>query len=228
MQGPIVNGVTIVICALIGNFLIRGLPARIEEIIKKAIGLCVLYLGISGALETQQFMLMIISMVVGSLLGELINIDRRMNNLGLWAEKKMGVGEGRFAKGFVTSSLLYCVGSMAIVGALRSGLQGNHDMLYAKSILDGVMAIVFGSTMGIGVAFSGLLVFLYEGSISLGAGLIKDLLTPEMITEVSAVGSLLIAALGLNFLEVKEIKVANMLPAVFIPALFFGVKAIFF
>lgn len=228
MLGPVVNGIVIIICALVGNFLIRGIPSRIEEMIRKAIGLCVVYLGISGVLETQHVMLLIISMVVGSILGELINIDRRMNNLGLWAEKKMGMGEGTFAKGFITSSLLYCVGSMAIVGALQSGLQGNHNMLYAKSILDGIMAIVFGSTMGIGVAFSGVLVFLYEGSISLGAGLVKDVLTQEMITELSAVGSLLIMALGLNFLEVKEIKVANMLPAMFIPVVFFAVSALCF
>jgi len=173
-------------------------------------------------------MLLIVSMVAGSIIGEWINIHKAMNQFGLWAEKKFGFGEGNFAKGFVTSSILFCTGSMAIVGAMQSGLAGNHEMLYAKSILDGVIAIIFASTMGIGVAFSALPVFLYEGAIALGAGYIKDWLTPEIITEMSAVGSLLIAALGFNFLEVKEIKVANMIPAIFLPWLFIAIETAFF
>lgn len=228
MLGPIVNGAVILICALAGRFLIKGLSSRFENTIKKAIGLCVIYIGIVGAMENERVMLLIISMVAGSIIGEWINIDQWMNRLGLWAEKKFGFGEGNFAKGFVSASILFCIGSMAIVGSMQSGLQGNHEMLYAKSILDGIMAIVFASTMGIGVAFSAVPVLLYEGAIALGAGLIKDLLTTEIITEMSAVGSLLIAALGFNFLEVREIKVANMIPAIFLPWLFIAVETAFF
>lgn len=227
MLGPIVNGVVIVICALAGKFLVKGLSGRFEEIIKKAIGLSIMYIGISGAMENKRVMLLIISMVAGSIIGEWINIDKGMNTLGLWAEKKFGFGEGNFAKGFVTASILFCTGSMAIVGAMQSGLQGNHEMLYAKSILDGVISIVFASTMGIGVAFSAIPVFLYEGAIALGAGYIKDWMTPEIITEMSAVGSLLIAALGFNFLEVKEIRVANMIPAIFLPWIFIAIETAF-
>ncbi|MEL7655521.1 MAG: DUF554 domain-containing protein, partial [Bacillota bacterium] len=232
MLGPVVNGVAIVICALIGIFVGRvfknGVPVRFEEIIKKAIGLSIMYIGISGAMENKRVMMLIISMVAGSIIGEWINIDKGMNSFGLWAERKFGFGEGNFAKGFVTASILYCTGSMAIVGAMNSGLQGNHEMLFAKSILDGVIGIVFASTMGIGVAFSAIPVFLYEGAIALGAGYIKDMLTTEIITEMSAVGSLLIAALGFNFLEIKEIKVANMIPAIFLPWLFIAVETAFF
>ncbi|MDD3169144.1 MAG: DUF554 domain-containing protein [Eubacteriales bacterium] len=228
MLGPIVNGVVIVLCALAGKFFVKGLSGRFEEIIKKAIGLSIMYIGISGAMDNKRVMLLIISMVAGSIIGEWINIDKGMNTLGLWAEKKFGFGEGNFAKGFVTASILFCTGSMAIVGAMQSGLQGNHEMLYAKSILDGVIAIVFASTMGIGVAFSAVPVFLYEGAIALGAGFIKDWLTPEIITEMSAVGSLLIAALGFNFLEIREIKVANMIPAIFLPWLFIAIETAFF
>ena len=228
MLGPIVNGVAIVICALAGRFLIKGLSGRFEVIIKKAIGLSIIYIGISGAMENRRIMLLIISMVAGSIIGEWIDIDRGMNRLSMWAEKKFGFGEGNFAKGFVTASILFCTGSMAIVGAMQSGLQGNHEMLYAKSILDGVISIVFASTMGIGVAFSAVPVFLYEGAIALGAGFIKDMLTAEIITEMSAVGSLLIAALGFNFLEVREIKVANMIPAIFLPWLFIAIETTFF
>ena len=227
MLGPIVNGVVIVICALAGRFFVKGLSGRFEDIIKKAIGLSIMYIGISGAMENKRVMLLIISMVAGSIIGEWINIHKGMNTLGLWAEERFGFGEGNFAKGFVTASILFCTGSMAIVGAMQSGLQGNHEMLYAKSILDGVISIVFASTMGIGVAFSAIPVFLYEGAIALGAGYIKDWLTPEIITEMSAVGSLLIAALGFNFLEVKEIRVANMIPAIFLPWLFIAIETAF-
>lgn len=228
MLGPIVNGVVIVICALAGKFFVRGLPVRFEEIIKKAIGLSIMYIGISGAMENRRVMLLIISMVAGSILGEWINIDKGMNRIGIWAEKKLGFGEGNFARGFVTASILFCTGSMAIVGAMQSGLQGNHEMLYAKSILDGIISIVFASAMGIGVAFSAIPVFIYEGGIALGAGYIKDWLTPEIITEMSAVGSLLIAALGFNFLGVREIKVANMIPAIFLPWIFIAIETAFF
>lgn len=224
MLGPIVNAVTIVICTLVGKFLVKGLNERYENIIKKAIGLAIIYIGIAGALENQRVMLLILSLVIGSIIGEWIDIDKGMNKLGNWAENKLGFKEGNFSKGFVNASLLFCTGSMAIVGAMDSGLQGNHEMLYAKSILDGVISIVFASSMGIGVAFAAIPVLLYEGAIALGAGLIKDLLTDEIIREMSAVGSLLIAAIGFNFLEVKEIKVANMIPAIFLPWLFIAVE----
>ena len=232
MLGVVVNTVTIIICALIGivvgRFFKNGLPVRFEEIIKKALGLSTIYIGIAGVMENKRVMLLIFSMVIGSIIGEAVNIDKGMNFLGLWAERKLGFSGGNFARGFVTASILYCTGSMAIVGSLNSGLQGNHEVLFAKSILDGAIGIVFGSTMGIGVAFSAVPVLLYEGTIALGAGLIKDVLTPEIIREMSAVGSLLIAAIGFNFLEIKEIKVANMIPAIFLPWLFIALQNAFF
>lgn len=232
MLGPIVNAAAIAICALIGMLMGKlfenGISSRFEDIIRKAIGLSIIYIGISGAMDSKHVMILIISMVVGSILGELINIDKGMNALGFWAEKKFGFGEGNFAKGFVTASILYCTGSMAIVGAMKSGLEGNYEMLFTKSILDAVTGVIFASTMGIGVAFSAVPVLLYEGAIALGAGFIKGWLTTEIIMEMSAVGSLLIAALGFNFLEVKEIKVANMIPAIFLPWLFLAIRGAFF
>ncbi len=224
MLGPVVNAIVIVICALIGRFLLKNLPERFEDIIKKAIGLSIIYVGISGALENKSVMLLIFSMVIGSVIGELLDIDRGMNLLGAWAEKKLGFSGGTFSKGFVTSSILFCTGSMAIVGGMNSGLLGNHDMLFTKSILDGVISIVFGSSMGIGVAFSAIPVLLYEGGIALGASAVKGWMTLEIITEMSAVGSLLIAAIGFNFLMVKQIKVANMIPAIFLPWLFIAIE----
>ena len=118
MLGPLVNGIVIIICALVGKFLVRGLPVRFEEIIKKAIGLSIMYIGVSGALENQRVMLLIISMVAGSIIGEWINIDKGMFNVGIWVEKRLGFAEGNFSKGFVTASILFCTGSMAIVGAM--------------------------------------------------------------------------------------------------------------
>jgi len=232
MLGPTVNAVVIVVCALVGSFLVRGLPARFEGIIKKAIGLSIIFVGIKGALDNQRVLLLIMSMVSGAVLGELINIDAFMNRLGLWAERRLGKavpggpsgstgGEGRsFSKGFVSASILFCTGSMAIVGSMQSGLLGNHEILFAKSILDGVISIVFGASMGIGVAFSAIPVFLYQGGIALASMAVKDLLTAEIIREMSAVGSLLIAAIGFNFLEIREIKVANLIPAIFIPLVY--------
>ncbi|GHV93699.1 membrane protein [Spirochaetia bacterium] len=195
--------------------------------IKKAIGLSIVFVGIRGALENEHILLLIMSMVAGAIIGELINIDKWMNRAGQWAEKKLGlapnpaensaVSKRSFSKGFVSASILFCTGSMAIVGSMQSGLQGNHETLFAKSILDGSISLVFGASLGIGVAFSALPVLLYEGAIVLASLAIRDYLTPEIIREMSAVGSLIIAGIGFNFLSIKEIKVANLIPAIFIP-----------
>lgn len=222
MLGPIVNAIAIVVCAILGKVLIKNFPERFETIIKQGIALALIYIGIAGAMESNAILTLILSMVLGAIIGEWIDINKAMNRVGKWAERKMGFSEGNFSKGFVMASILFCTGSMAIVGSLNSGLQGNHEMLYAKSILDGVISIVFASQLGIGVAFSAIPVLLYEGAIALGATFIKGWLTAQIITEMSAVGSLLIAAIGINFLGAssKEIKVANMIPAIFLPWLF--------
>ncbi|MDR3161468.1 MAG: DUF554 domain-containing protein [Spirochaetaceae bacterium] len=226
MLGPVVNTLVIVVCALAGCFLVRGIPARFEEIVKKAIGLSIVYVGIRGALDNEHILLLIMSMVGGALIGELINIDGLMNRFGLWAERRLGMGNGTFAKGFVSASILFCTGSMAIVGSMQSGLQGNHETLFAKSILDGSISIVFGASMGIGVVFSALPVLIYQGGIALAAMAVKDLLSAEIIREMSAVGSLLVAAIGFNFLSVKEIKVANLIPAIFIPWAYLALRGL--
>jgi uncharacterized membrane protein YqgA involved in biofilm formation len=247
MLGPSVNAIVIIVCALAGVFLVKGIPGRFEEIIKKAIGLSIIYVGIKGAFDNQRVLLLIMSMVSGAAIGELINIDGLMNRLGLWAERRIGktavkssgaIGtegsgtegsrtDGSFSKGFVTASILFCTGSMAIVGSMQSGLQGNHEILFAKSILDGAISIVFGASMGIGVVFSAIPVFVYQAGIALAAMAVKDILTPDIIREMSAVGSLLVAAIGFNFLGVKEIKVANFIPAIFIPLIYMSIEALF-
>jgi uncharacterized membrane protein YqgA involved in biofilm formation len=224
MLGPVVNAAAIVVCALVGRFLVWRIPERVEEIIKKAIGLAIVYVGLKGAMDNQRVLLLIMSMVIGAVIGELINIDRLMNRFGEWTERKLRMSGGTFAKGFVSASILFCTGSMAIVGSMQSGLQGNHETLFAKSILDGSISLVFGASMGIGVAFAAIPVLVYQAGIALASMAVKDLLSPELIREMSAVGSLLVAAIGFNFLGTKEIRVANLIPAIFVPMAYLGLE----
>jgi len=232
MLGPVVNAVAVVVCSLIGTFLIKGIPQRIEDIFKKAIGLSVIFIGIKGALDNEEILLLIMSMVFGALIGELIDIDKWMNKFGRWAESKLvrevsPDSKHSFSKSFVSASILFCTGSMSIVGSLQSGLQGKHQILFAKSVMDGSMSIVFGASLGIGTAFSAIPVLLYQGGIALASSLISDLLSPEIIREMSAVGGLVITGIGFNFLGVKEIKVANLIPAIFIPWVYLTVAGFF-
>jgi uncharacterized membrane protein YqgA involved in biofilm formation len=225
MTGPLLNAAVIVVCAIAGCFFIRGVPPRFEDILKKAIGLAIIYIGIKGALDNQRTLLLIMSLVAGALIGELINIDALMTRFGGWVEKKLFIGKalacsapgGGFSKGFVSASILFCTGSMAIVGSIQSGLRGNHELLFAKSILDGSISLIFGASMGIGVAFSAIPVLVYQGGLALLAGAVSAFLSDEIVREMSAVGSLLVAAIGFNFLGIKEIRVANLIPAMFIP-----------
>jgi Uncharacterized membrane protein, possible Na+ channel or pump len=185
------------------------------------IGLSVLVIGVSNALEFENLVVVIVSIVIGSIIGELIDINKRLNNLGDKLQSKFKNEEGNFSKGFVTASLVYCVGAMAIVGAIQSGLTGNHQTLYAKAVLDGITAIVFASTLGIGVMFSSLAVFLYQGIITIFASSLSLILTEIAINEISSVGGILIMAIGINLLGLKEIKIANMLPSIAIPLVYY-------
>lgn len=222
MIGTIVNSVAVVIGCLIG-FLIKGrLKTNISNTIMSGLGLCVLYIGVSGALKGEDTLLMIICILIGALIGELIDIDKWLSRLGEIIERKVNkVGKSNIAiaEGFVSASLLFCVGAMAIVGSLESGLRGNHDTLFAKSLLDGVTSIILTSTLGIGVIFSAVTIFIYQGLITLGAGMLANVLSESVINNMTAVGSLLIIGLGFNILGITKIKVANMLPAVILPVL---------
>lgn len=224
MLGTIVNAIAIVIGSFVGLILKGGIPDRYKNTLINSIALAILLIGIMGAIKTEDLLLLIFSLAIGSLIGEYIDIEKNLERFGDFIESKMASKEGGISKGFVTASLLYCVGSMSIVGALESGLMGNHQTLFAKSILDGILSIVFASTLGIGVMLSSVSVFIYQGSITIAATFIKIFLTPEVIAEVSAVGSVLIMALGINMLEIKKIKVGNMLPAIFIPFIFYIIK----
>lgn len=221
MLGTIVNCISIIVGCFIGGIAKGKISEKISTTIMNGLALCVIYIGVSGALKGTNTMLIIISIAVGAFVGEVIDLDKRLNNLGEYLEKKFSKGNGKvtIAEGFVTSSLLFCVGAMAIVGSLESGISGNHDTLFAKSMLDGISSIIFTSTLGYGVMLSVVTVLIYQGSITLFANQISVYLSDEVIVNMTAVGSLLILGLGLNMLKVTNIKVANLLPAILLPIL---------
>lgn len=222
MLGTIVNTVAVLVGGAMGLLLKKGLPEKLADTLMKGLGLCTLFLGISGSLKGENTLILILSMVVGTIIGEGVDLEDRLNRFGTWIEakvpKKSKDGKGMsIAEGFVSASLLFCVGAMAIVGSLQSGLQGDHAMLFNKSIMDFVAAVIFASTMGVGVLCSAALVFAYQGSITLLARWIAPLLTENVINEMTCVGSVIIIGLALNMLGVTKLKVMNYVPAIFIP-----------
>jgi len=230
MLGTIVNAGAIVLGSLIGLFLSRGIPDNYKEITLSAVGLAVVLIGVRSALVSESLMIVIFSMILGALIGEWIQIEKKLENFGRFLEKKIAAKSGdtsSFARGFVTASLVFCVGSMAIVGSLESGLTGNHQTLFAKSVLDGVASIVFSSAMGVGVMFSGLAVFIYQGLITLTAVFMKNFLVAETIGQMTSVGGLLIVAIGFNMLKITTIRVGNMIPAIFLPLLYYTARQLF-
>lgn len=222
LLGSLVNSAAIVLGGSIGLALKKGLSERLANAVMNALALCVLYIGISGMLKGENILITILSMVAGTLVGDGLELDRKINQLGDTVENMVASpDEGvSVSKGFVTASLLFCVGAMAIVGALQSGLTGNHDTLFAKSLIDGIAAIVMASSLGIGVLLSAGLILVYEGGISLFANVLSPLLTDSVINEMTCVGSLLIVGLALNMLKLTDLKIMNYAPAVLFPILF--------
>ena len=217
LLGTTVNAVAVITGGILGLLLKGGIPEKVKETVMNGLALCVLLVGISGSLKVNNLLLVIFSIAFGSIIGELIDFDKKLQNLGDGIEARFKGRGGRVSEGFVTSSLLFCVGAMAIVGSLESGLTNNHQTIFAKSMIDGITSIVFASTMGVGVLLSAISVFLYQGTITLCATSLKYLLVPSVIGDMTAAGSLLIIGLSLNMLKITKIKVANLLPAVFIP-----------
>lgn len=231
MLGTIVNALAVIGGCIIGLIVKEKLTEKMSNTIMSGLALCVLYIGISGALKGQDTLIIIICIAVGALVGEIIDIDKRLNDLGNFIENKINLKKKNkdsekisISEGFVTSSLLFCVGAMAVVGSLESGLQGNHSTLFAKSILDGVSSIIFASSIGIGVMLSSVAILVYQGSITLLAGCLSSVLTDTVIGNMSAIGSILIMGLGTNMIGASKIKVANLLPAIFLPIIIYLVQ----
>lgn len=222
LTGTIVNGLAIILASLIG-LLVRRIPEQMKQTIMQAIALAVIVLGIGMSLESEQFLIVIASLVIGGIIGEKINIEGGLNRVGVWLERRLGAKEeGSIAKAFVTTTLIYVVGAMAILGALDSGLRGDHAVLYTKSMLDGFSAIIFTSTLGIGVIFSAIPVMLYQGGIALLATQINqfvpEIVMNSFITEMTATGGVMIIAIGLNIAGLLQVRVANLLPSIAIVA----------
>ncbi len=216
MLGTLVNAGGIFVGGLLGLLLKKGIPEKMNDAIMKGVALCVLFIGLKGCLEGDNALIAILSMVLGAVTGTLLDLEKRLNSLGLYLERLFQSGNGSLANGFITASLLFCVGAMAVVGSLQSGLSGDHTTLFAKSLLDAISSIVFAASLGAGVLLSGVAVLLYQGAITLLAQALSPILSAAVIAEMTCVGSLLIIALSLNMLGITKIKVMNYLPAIFI------------
>ena len=226
MLGTVVNAAAILVGALLGRFLKAGLPEKIKSIILQAVGLVTILIGLKMVLEGRNILLIFGSMLAGAITGELLALEERLQKWGVALQRRFSSpGGDAFTQGFVTASLLFCVGAMAVMGALESGLTGKHTTLLAKSVLDGISSIMLSAVLGPGVAFAALPVFLYQGSITVLAGSMRPFFTEAVLAEMTATGGLLILGISLNILEIKQIKVGNLLPALlyaFVLALFFG------
>lgn len=221
-SGAVVNFIIVIICGFIGTLFKKGIPGKVKTALMNGMALCVIYIGISGTLEENaNIIVIIISMALGALIGELIDFDRIVNRIGEGLENKFAKGETKIAQGFVTATLLFCVGAMTVVGSIDSGISGDNTTLYSKSVIDGVSAIALASTFGIGVMLSAFSVLIIQGGITLLAVFIAPVLNETALAQMSIIGSLLIIALGLNMLGITKIKVMNYLPSIFLPLLIY-------
>ncbi|MCQ2478358.1 MAG: DUF554 domain-containing protein [Clostridia bacterium] len=218
-SSAVVNFILIVIGSLIGVLFNRRISERLNKILVTGMSLSVLYIGISGLIADDiNVLTVVLSFAVGSLLGELLNLDKHINTL---AEKVENRFNGtKISEGFVTGTLVFCVGAMLIVGSIRSGLSGDNTTLYSKSLIDGITAAAFASTFGIGVMFSAIPVLILEGGLTMIAAAVQPVLTTEVVNHMSVVGSLLIVSIALNMLEITKIKILNLIPSIFLPLIF--------
>lgn len=216
MLGVVVNTITVILGSAVGLLFKKGIPDRVSSAIMKGIGLCTFYIGVSGSLKGENTLILIISMVIGIAAGTVIDIDDKINRLGNLVEKKFSKGKDTvsISKGFVTASLLFCIGAMTIVGSLNAGLTGDNEMLFTKSMLDFFSSAMLSVSLGIGVLLSSAFVFVFQGAIVLLANFIAPILTDAAIAEMICAGSVMIIGLGLNLLDITKLKIANMLPAI--------------
>ena len=223
MIGTLVNTGTVIAGALAGVMIHSRLPERIKITTFQGIGLFTLYIGFSMTAKTENVLILVFSIVLGSISGELINIESRMEKLSEWGKKKIGSKNDKFTEGFVTAFMLFCMGSMTILGSIEEGLGGEPTLLMAKSVLDAFGAMALASSLGIGVLFSAVPLLIYQGGLTLLAGTVQVYLTDSIVNEVSAVGGLMLIGLGITILEIKKLKILNMLPAL----VFAGILAYF-
>jgi uncharacterized protein len=220
LMGTIVNSLLIVVGSLLGK-LFNRIPENMKGTVMYAIGLAVMVLGLQMGIKSDNFLIVIVSLVLGAMVGEYWNLEDKLNSLGLWLEKRLGAkAQGSISQGFVTATLIFVIGAMAIIGALDSGIRGDHDVLYTKGIIDGFTSFILTTTLGIGVIFSAVPVFLYQGLIALFATqidrIIPSVLMDQFIVEMTATGGIMIFAIGLNLAGITKIRVANLLPGIMV------------
>jgi uncharacterized membrane protein YqgA involved in biofilm formation len=219
LLGTVANVAAIVLGTLLGLLLRRKLPQRIIEISTQALGLVTVLIGVQMIIAVDNVLVLLVSAVAGAVVGELIHIEKRLDAVGARLEKRFKRQGGTFAKAFVTSSLLYCIGPIAILGALQDGLRGDYSILLTKSGLDGIASVALASTLGVGVLFSTIPVLVYQGSITIAASTLQPYLTKSIVNGMTATGGLLIVGIALNILHVAKIRVGNMLPAIVFAAI---------
>lgn len=219
LYGTLVNTATVLVGSVGGLLIGKGISPRIRQALMLAIGFCTLYIGVSGCVQGGTTLAIILSLVLGTAIGEGVDLDRRLDRFGKWVEGRLSRGKEQMpiAQGLVSASLLFCVGAMTVVGSLQSGLVGDHTMLYTKACLDLISSAILASTMGVGVALAAGVVLVLQGGIAVLAHLIAPLLSEAVIADMSCVGSILIIGLALNLLGVTKFKMMNFVPAIFLP-----------
>ncbi len=229
MLGVIINCVLVIIGSLVGLLFKKGIPERVSQTAMIGLGGCTLYIGISGTLEGKNVLILIISIVIGGILGAIIDIDGAINRLSLKVEEKFNKGGKKvpLAEGFLSATLLFCVGAMAVTGSIESGIMGDHSILISKSMLDMVAAMMMAASLGVGVTLSALSIFVYQGGIVLLASLIGPFLSEGAINEMTCAGSLLIIMIGMNLMGITKIKVADFLPAIVLAPVIYGIASMF-
>jgi len=225
MTGTLINAVAIIVGSILGILLNKRLPERFIKIVFQSIGLFTLFIGVFMALKTENLFLMVISIVSGGIIGEWINIDKFINQFGEKMKRNFKAKNSRFSEGMVTAFLLFCMGSVTILGAIEEGLGGKPNLLLAKSVLDGVSSIALAAALGFGVAFSVIPLLIYQGGLTLLAAYFGDYFAESIINELTGIGGLMLIGLGINILEIKQLKILNMLPSLLIIVIlvyFFG------
>lgn len=213
MKGAVVNFIAIILGSGFGLVLRMGISESYKKTIMQAMGLTVLFIGVKMSLASENSVIVVLSLGLGALLGEMADLEGKLNRFGELLTQIVGSRFGDVGKGFVTATLVFCIGAMAIVGSVQEGLTGDASIIYAKSLIDGIIAVIFTASMGIGVMLSAVSVFLYQGSITLAASVLQNLVTDEMIHEISGTGGIMIVAIGLSMLKIIKIKLANLLPS---------------
>ena len=220
--GTLVNAGAIIVGSILGILLKGGIPERVQNIIYTAVGVAVMFIGITGVINNQgDSMLLVLSLVIGGVIGELCKLDEHMESLGEKIKKRFikegSAGSATFVEAFVSSTILFCVGAMAIVGSLNDGMLHDPSMLFTKAILDGITSIVLAASLGVGVAFSAIPILIYQGILTVLSSILSGFFTDTLIRNMSFVGNVIIFCIGLNFLFPKKVKTINFAPALFMP-----------